>query len=246
MKNLCSKLGLTVVLIASSLMFISCEKDNDNTDDNAVSVDKIEALNVIYSSSKIDNIKVEFFWEEDYLNSGWEAVFNTKYNKDGFTLLLPPVMDDKYLEPILGNNDDYLEDVTISDKTVRFTDFDTFLAYNEKDSLIGKIYCSASDHLGDVDNQYTMSWIYVDKDLELNGENIDVASDENEEYPEDSHYSEYKKVFDNVKLKKGWNSFYSEFIFDADSVNKKYFHIQKMSTTKPKGIDFKWYYYEYY
>jgi len=112
--------------------------------------------------------------------------------------------------------------------------------------LIGKIFCSASDYFGEVDNRHTMSWIYVDKDLELNGENIDVASDENEEYPEDSHYSEYKKVFDNVKLKKGWNSFYSEFIFDADSVNKKYFHIQKMSTTKPKGIDFKWYYYEYY
>lgn len=245
MKKLRFKLGLTVVLIASILMFISCEKDDENSDDSVVSVAKIEALNVIYSSSKIDNIKVELFWEEDYQNSGWETVFGAKYNKDGFTLLLPSLMDDRYLESILGTSEEYLEGVTISDKTVRFTDFDTFLAYNEKDSLIGKIYCSASDHLGDVDNQYTMSWIYVDKDLELNGENIDVSSDENEEFLEDNHYSEYKKVFDNVKLKKGWNSYYSEFIFDADSVNKKYFHTQKMSTTKPKGIDFNWYYQEY-
>lgn len=245
MKNLSFKLGIIVVFIASSLMFVSCEKDDENSADSAMSVTKIKASNVIYSSSKIDNIKVEFFWEEDYLNSGWETVFGAKYNRDGFTLLLPSVMDDRYLEPILGNSDEYLEGVTISDKTVRFTDFDTFLAYNEKDSLIGKIYCSASDHLGDVDNHHTMSWIYVDKDLELNGENIDVSSDENEEFPEDNHYSEYKKVFDNVKLKKGWNSYYSEFIFDADSINKKYFHTQKMSTTKTIGINFNWYYQEY-
>lgn len=245
MKNLSFKLGVIVVFIASSLMFVSCEKDDENSDDNAISVTKIKASNVIYSSSKIDNIKVEFFWEEDYLNSGWETVFGAKYNRDGFTLLLPSVMDDRYLEPILGNSDEYLEGVTISDKTARFTDFDTFLAYNTQDSLIGKIYCSASDYLGEVDNQHTMSWIYVDKDLELNGENIDVSSDENEEFPENRHYSEYKKVFDNVKLKKGWNSFYSEFIFDADSINKKYLHSQKMSTTKPIGINFNWYYQEY-
>lgn len=154
-------------------------------------------------------------------------------------------MDERYLQPILGNREEYLEGVDISDKTVKFTDFDTFLSYNRKDSLLGVIYCVESDGLGEIYNGHTMAWIYVDKDLELNGININIVSNDDEEYPEYNYYSEYKKIFDNVKLKKGWNRFYNEYINETDSVAKRYFYTNKMSTTKPQGVDFKWYYYDY-
>ncbi len=92
-------------------------------------------------------------------------------------------------------SDEEMAVLTISDKTVKVTTLEEFEAYNKNNEEIGYLcYVSTdpSDHSGNISGAI---WVYVDKDVTINGQDKNIDEEYNEEYIADLNYN----------LKKGWN-----------------------------------------
>lgn len=203
-------------------VFISCDKDDDfDIDDGNPS--KITAANVISSSSKIATVVAELPWKTGTYDYGWSAIADAPYKNNGFTMELPENLADKYLFPI---SDNIPSEITISDKTAKTAELSSFKVLDINDNEIGEIiYASMDNESGGV----LASWMYVDRDVTINGEYKEIDGDDEDIYK-----------YNNCTLKKGWNIAYQKItrIYKSEGRIKT----RVMSISKPSGTNLKWYF----
>src|SRR5574344_188804 len=172
-------------------VFISCDKDDDSGVDNS-NPSKITATNVISSSSKIALVEAELPWQTGTYDYGWSVIADALYKDNAFTMQLPEILADKYLFPI---SDNIPSEITISDKTAKTAELSSFKVLDNNDNEIGEIIYASMDN--ENNGGVLVSWIYVDKDVTINGQYNEIDDDD-----EDIH------IYNNGTLKKGWNIAY--------------------------------------
>lgn len=191
MKKTFLNFGLFLALGLTTVVFNSCDKDDDNDGDtNGGNASKITATNVINGSTNIKTVKALIYWESGENDYDKDAITQAPYLNNGFTLELPTTLGAKYLETI---DADDLEGIAVSDKNFKSCFLDDLRGYNEDDDEIGYFYLEEENG----DNDYYTSWIYSDRDVTIKGE------DDGEKY--------------NVTLKKGWNVVYDSYTDDSYS-----------------------------
>lgn len=191
MKKTFLNFGLFLALGLTTVVFNSCDKDDDNDGDtNGGNASKITATNVFNGSTNIKTVKALIYWESGENDYGKDAITQAPYLNNGFTLELPTTLEAKYLETF---DADDLEGIAVSDKNFKSCFLEDLRGYNEDDDEIGYFYLEEENG----DNDYYTSWIYSDRDVTIKGE------DDGEKY--------------NVTLKKGWNVVYDSYIDDSYS-----------------------------
>lgn len=202
-------------------VFISCDKDDEGIDDSNAS--KITAANVVSSSSKIVTVEAELRWKTGTYSYGWSAIADALYKSNGFTIQLPENLADKYLFPI---SDNIPSEITISDKTAKTAELSSFKVLDINDNEIGEIIYASMDNES---NGVLVSWVYVDKDVTINGQYNEIDDDD-----EDIH------IYNNCTLKKGWNIAYQRITRTYKSAGRIKTHTH--SIQKPSGANLKWYF----
>ena len=191
MKKTFLNFGLFLALGLTTVVFNSCDKDDDNDGDtNGGNASKITATNVFNGSTNIKTVKALIYWESGQNDYGTDAITQAPYLNNGFTLELPTTLEAKYLETF---DADDLEGIAVSDKNFKSYFLEDLRGYNEDDDEIGYFYLEEENG----DNDYYTSWIYSDRDVTIKGE------DDGEKY--------------NVTLKKGWNVVYDSYTDDSHS-----------------------------
>ena len=224
MKKRFLNFGLFLTLGLTTAVFNSCDKDDDNDGStNGDNASKITATNVINGSTQIKTVKALVYWESDD-DYGSDAIAQAPYQNNGFTLELPATLGAKYLETL---DADDLEGITVSDKNFKSYSLDDLSGYNEDDDEVGYFYLEEEND----DSEHYTSWIYVDRDVTIKGENNEI----DEEYDE-----EYIEKYD-LTLKKGWNIVYGS---DTESYeNGRDVYSYTMSSKKPSGVNYTWNFY---
>lgn len=195
MKKTFLNFGLFLALGLTTVVFNSCDKDDDNDGDtNGGNASKITATNVFNGSTNIKTVKALIYWESGENDYGKDAITQAPYLNNGFTLELPTTLGAKYLETI---DADVLEGIAVSDKNFKSCFLEDLRGYNEDDDEIGYFYLEEENG----DNDYYTSWIYSDRDVTIKGE------DDGEKY--------------NVTLKKGWNVVYDSYTDDGFSLTSQ-------------------------
>ena len=194
MKKTFLNFGLFLALGLTTVVFNSCDKDDDNDGDtNGGNALKITATNVINGSTNIKTVKAIIYWESGENDYDEDAIAQAPYENNGFTLELPTTLGAKYLEI-----DAYdLEGIVVSDKNFKSYYLDDLRAYNEDDDEIGYFYLEEENG----DNFYYTSWFYSDRDVTMEGEH---------------NGRKY-----NVTLKKGWNVVYDSYTDDGFSLTSQ-------------------------
>ena len=223
MKKTFLNFGLFLALGLTTVVFNSCDKDDDN-DGNA---SKITATNVINGSTNIKTVKALIYWESGENDYGKDAITQAPYLNNGFTLELPATLGAKYLETL---DADDLEGITVSDRNFKSGFLDDLRGYNENDEEIGDFYLEEENE----DSEHDAVWLYVDRDVTIKGETKYI----DEEYDE-----EYIEKYD-LTLKKGWNIVYGS---DTESYeNGRDVYSYTMSSKKPSGVNYTWNFYDDY
>ena len=194
MKKTFLNFGLFLALGLTTVVFNSCDKDDDNDGDtNGGNALKITATNVINGPTNIKTVKAIIYWESGENDYDEDAIAQAPYENNGFTLELPTTLGAKYLEI-----DAYdLEGIVVSDKNFKSYYLDDLRAYNEDDDEIGYFYLEEENG----DNFYYTSWFYSDRDVTMEGEH---------------NGRKY-----NVTLKKGWNVVYDSYTDDGFSLTSQ-------------------------
>ena len=223
MKKTFLNFGLFLALGLTTVVFNSCDKDDDN-DGNA---SKITATNVINGSTNIKTVKALIYWESGENDYGKDAITQAPYLNNGFTLELPATLGAKYLETL---DADDLEGITVSDRNFKSGFLDDLRGYNENDEEIGDFYLEEENE----DSEHDAVWLYVDRDVTIKGETKYI----DEEYDE-----EYIEKYD-LTLKKGWNIVYGS---DTESYeNGRDVFLNTITSNKPSGVTYTWnFYYDY-
>jgi len=222
-----AKIG--VACLAVCMMFVGCDKGEGDLNENGSlggNASKITATNVINGSYRISTVKVKFYWEkgDDW---GSDVIVQAPYKDNGFTLALPATISDKYLYLLAK---DAPSGITISDKTVKcVTDID-MEAFDKDDNNIGDFYLTDDDK-----SAYAMRF-YVDKNVSVKGEYKEIDEVFNEEYI---------RKFD-MDLKKGWNIVYAREAESHNNSTGRDVYTITITTQKPSGMNFSWYFEEYY
>ncbi len=208
-------------------------KQNE-TEEKPGNVSTITATNVINSSNQIATVKAEIYCEteNDY---GHYALAQAQYKNNGFSLELPASVPTKYLEFILGDSEEDMTGVTISDKTVKCADTQYFTAYDKDDEEIGSLLYMSTDFIDQDENSNgtVAMWIYVDKDVTINGEYKHV----------DEYYNEEDITkFNNITFKKGWNIYYTSLKYAYNQTTDKHVYTTTISMQKTSGVTLKWYF----
>ena len=228
MKKIRNTYVLLTAMIAATFSLSSCSKDDDKDDVFPKNTTEIVATNVINSSDKISHVKVDLFWEEGD-DFDWDGVFETPYLNNGFTMVLPKTIENKYLEPMVVNDEEYLEGIFLSNKKVKSTSAHYFYGYDKNDEQLGRLYYVSE--LGTQDRIET-TWLYVDNDIKINGKN-------SSKYGETE---EHVQIFDNLRLKKGWNITYNT--FSVKKEGNKTINTVITTNNNPSNTTLKWYYIE--
>ena len=150
------------ILLVAGVILIGCKKDDDVNNDNAGGVLKITATNVNYSSTKIAIVKALVYWNSEYNGSGIDAIAQTQYKNNGFTLELPATVPAKYL---LLFTEEVPQDVNISNKNAKGMFLEDIVGYDKDEYSIG--YFAFGDIKGGID--YFTFWIYADSDVTIKG-----------------------------------------------------------------------------
>ena len=221
MKKTFLNFGLFLALGLTTAVFNSCERDDDN---DGGTNGKITATNVINGSTQIKTVKALAYWESGENDYGSDAIAQAPYQNNGFTLELPATLGAKYLET---PDADDLEGITVSDKNFKSAFLDDLSGYNENDEEIGSFYLEEVNE----DSEHYTSWIYVDRDVTIKGENNEV----DEEYVEENKY--------DLTLKKGWNLVYVS--YTNSYKNGQHVYSSTMTSKKPSGVNYTWNFYDY-
>lgn len=215
MKKTFLNFGLFLALGLTTVVFNSCDKDDDNDGDtNGGNASKITATNVFNGSTNIKTVKALIYWESGENDYGKDAITQAPYLNNGFTLELPTTLGAKYLETI---DADDLEGIAVSDKNFKSCFLDDLRGYNEDDDEIGYFYLEEENG----DNFYYTSWFYSDRDVTIKGEYKEIDE-------------EYINNYD-LTLKKGWNVVYDSYTDDSYS----------LTSQKPSGVNYTWNFYDY-
>ena len=221
MKKTFLNFGLFLALGLTTAVFNSCERDDDN---DGGTNGKITATNVINGSTQIKTVKALAYWESGENDYGSDAIAQAPYQNNGFTLELPATLGAKYLET---PDADDLEGITVSDKNFKSAFLDDLSGYNENDEEIGSFYLEEVNE----DSEHYTSWIYVDRDVTIKGENNEV----DEEYDVVNKY--------DLTLKKGWNLVYDS--YTESYKNGQHVYSSTMTSKKPSGVNYTWKFYDW-
>jgi hypothetical protein len=113
--------------------------------------------------------------------------------------------------------EDAPDGVAISDKTAKSTGLHDIMAYDKDKSNIGSLYFE-----GNNEGLHDVMWLYVDKNVTVKGE-----------YRDEDERVIYKY---DMNLKKGWNAVY---FTETKS------HNFTITSQKPAGVNYSWYFYSY-
>lgn len=205
-------------------LIASCNKNNDgNGGGNATT---IKATNVINSSIRITTVKVHV-WDDDIGDYG-DVIAQAQYKNNGFTLELPATVPAKYLDFIF---DSPPKSITISDRNVKGCALlDGIHGYDKGENEIG-YFCLIEEN----DNSYYETfWMYVDRDVTVKGE-----------YKDTDYYEEVIEKYD-LKLKKGWNVVYVSAIESYNNSTGTEVYTASVTSQKPSGVNYQWYYENFY
>ena len=153
-----------------------------------------------------------------YNDIGSQVVALAEYKNGGFVLNLPANVPDEYLEPIYY--DDELSGM-ISDKKAQIGNVYIY-AYDINENQIGGFYYYPINYIENVDCETEI--MYADRYFTMNGTFTDYGD----------------TIVYNCTFKRGWNIMYC-IGYDYDDYYKVL-----VTTQKPSGINFKWYYYGWY
>ena len=227
--------NLQLIVVVAIMMIIgivtACDKKNNNSSSGS-SINVIEASNIIIetgSDSYIDSVKIGEY--DDF--EVFKTFASSPYQNHGFKLSLPALLTNKYLETINANEFDIK--VTISDKTAKLYPLDFIRAWNNNNTQYS---IGSFRYKEKINGSYTEAmWIYVNKDLNIQGSEQVTNVNEN-----------YKVTYTqsiNLVLKKGWN-----IIYNNESENETYnsatetytiAYQDTYSSQKPSNANLKWY-----
>ena len=216
MKKSILNIGLLLTMLAV-VNFTSC-KGGDEPDKPFV----IKAENVLGKTSDVATVKI-VDWNYSKYPYTFDVIAQAPFVNKGFTLTLPAIVADKHLFSI--DDEDMPEGVTISDKNAKIFGLEWLDAFDKDGEEIGYFMFGNSDNDGKI---YFAVWMYTDRDVSIIGKGRDCYYDD---------YYDEEWCFEaelNVNLKKGWNVVY---VVD-DEIND----IGLMTTQKPAGVTFEWYY----
>jgi hypothetical protein len=228
MKKSFLKFGLFLALGLTTAMCYSCKEnekpDIENPDGNGNIDDTftIIATNVNNSSSKITTVKAIVDYS-DYDN--YHLIAQAPYKDNGFILKLPALPTNR-LYPIFEEDDfeNRNSHLIISDRSAKSFEGMDIEAYDKDEENIGGFYYSTNK---DIDEGECVYWIYVDKNVTVKGE----------------EYSEgYIDKWD-MDLKEGWNVIYE--IKSHNNSTGSDVYTSTMTTQKPSGVNYQWYFYNY-
>jgi len=217
-----------VAVAAISLFFVAC-KDKETGGSNV-----IEAKNVLNSSAEIVNVEANAYY---YSDEGYilEKIASCKYEKNGFKLTLPKVLDAKYLFNFWDDEDIQYPDITISDKNAKTAEIE-ILALDNTGEKCGSFFMLRSD-----ENEYKdgeVIYLYADRNFTVKGKYEVIEEDEEEGIT----YSSIANF--NCSFKKGWNILYTTYDI---SINLPEIVVKiKATTEKPSGINWVWSYGSWY
>jgi len=217
--NKCFK-KYALLFVASVVMCsVACKKDNKSDDPGGGGGGTglvIEAKDVIDSDDKIAIVEAYCF---EYYSADWSTIAKGKYENDGFKLTLSGTLNSKYLYGIIEELDEW---AIISHPNAKIGGVSGFAALDRDNNEIGEFYC-----FGETDNGWIgILYLYADRDFTLKGSYT---------YEDDDWYE--VETYD-CAFKKGWNAMYSieEYYDEGD--------VFILTTKKPSGVIFEWYYYD--
>ena len=227
MKSNFKKIGLFLVLGLATAVFYSCDEENNGSkgggDNGGSNVSKIAAANVINGSTQITTVKAIAYWESGN-NYGYDAIAQTRYANNGFTLELPSTVAAKYLELIF---EEAPQGVSVSDENAKMLFLDDLRGYDEDEKEIGDFYLEKEND----NSEYYTSWFYVDRDVTIKGEVRDMYDD----------YEDIDKF--DLTLKKGWNVIYDSYVRNYNSSTKNVY-VYSLTSKKPSGVNYSWVFYD--
>ena len=222
MKRNLEKIGLFLVLGLAIAVFYSCDK-NDDYDNGGGSTSTIIVTNVINGSTQITTVKALVYWESGD-SDGNDAIAQTQYKNNGFTLELPSTVAAKYLELVY---EDAPQSISISDKNAKVSFINEIEGYDKDENGIGYFYLD--EEKGD-NEYYDISWLYADRDVTIKGEVKEI--DDDYDYEEIGQY--------DLKLKKGWNVTYNSYIKSYNNSTKRDVYTYSITSQKPSNINYVW------
>jgi len=231
-----------VALIVATLSFVACNKDSDGGgkpggggggggDTNGLT---ITATGVKNSSGAIKTVRAYAWWETD-VDDGVDIIAEAPYQNNGFSLKLPATLANKYLWELGG-----LEYIfNVSDKNAKMLFFDEIYGCDIDNDEIGDFWCTSDWSNGEDYAVHYTSWIYVDRNVTIKGELKDS-------YYDDYELIEYESIQKlDLNLNKGWNVVYDSYTGIYDDPLRKYTETYSLTTQKPSGVNYQWYFEEY-
>jgi hypothetical protein len=215
----------------------SCDKDDDENVNNGGIGNTITATieNGDRLNGKIDSIKAVFDYEDE--NGDWREYIaaSAPYINGGFTLNLPEIVDDVYLEKI----DNWLgaipEGITVSNHNVKMAHA-ALQAHKVNGYYSGDnnfyIGTGTSDDDDSGANYWFSTVIYSNGDVSITGYSIYREVDDGD------HTDKYTLKY-SIYLKKGWNRVYAKDLPE----NENHTYENEATTTTPPGA--KWLYDDY-
>lgn len=212
MKKSFLKFGFILTLVCSITIFSSCEKKKSTTGGGGSSTDVslITATNIINGTNDIKTVKAGL--DDD-------IIAQTSYQNNGFTLQLPTTLNDIYLYSF----SEWDSEISISDKTAKYSMLDCMYAYDIDDDEIGDFWYEyeKSNEWG------AIGWMYVDKNVTING----------------SETYENESLSFDLNLQKGWNILY--YVETETYTGDSYYWEYTYTSQKPSGVTFQWYFYSW-
>jgi hypothetical protein len=234
---------ITMVAVA----FIACDSDDDDKAGSSFSNNRITAKveNGSSYNSEIDKAYVELSWEE---GDDWgDEIFSAVYTNGGFELDLPAALEDKFLS-LLSNGAP--SSITISDKTVKTTAFESIYA-SKSGKDVGSFelmsvdpssfsFETEEDILKIIDilskGIYSVEFVYADKPVTIHGSYVDKNGDILGDFE-----GEVKTTY-NASLAKGWNILVAKTTAKIDLTKGTVTGTVDITSSQPSGL--KWYYIE--
>jgi hypothetical protein len=199
---------LIMACICAGFALTGCSSDNDeNTPANPLTIDaRVENGNDY--NSQIDSVRA-FVNDDDT-----QVVATAKYVNGGFTITLPANIDSKYFSFSFV---DLPSGLTVSDKNAKYTVIDAYGFIGVKSGQIVSEFQYINNFFGY--DLVSANFFYADRNVTISGTYTENNGNVN--------------VWDNVSLKKGWNTVYYTVIHHDD-----YTTTTTNSNTKPDII--KW------
>ncbi|HTO15378.1 MAG TPA: hypothetical protein VLZ83_06390 [Edaphocola sp.] len=213
-------LFLTVGLVSFNLLSSCGKKDNKKDDEKKPFT--ITASDVMNSKSELKKVVALSSWEIG-VNNGDDTVGTATYENNGFTLTLNDIVSE-HLAPVNTVFEEMIDSVQISDSNANIAFLEEIIGLDENNTLMGYFSYGAET----VNTEYLSNWVYVDKDVTVNGQ-IRM---------EDGLYK--SNFVYEMSFKKGWNEIYAIMKESYDEVNDIGLDDFKITTQKPENIVYKW------